>query len=207
MAGSDYTVSSSRVGKDGVSSISWQAACDIDVVDYDKTNRAIISAICTSSAHAPGAESFKLRWRNKTDGGSFADLTTSEGELRQGTSLGCITNTDPVGDTSGCAGGTVDASEEVEDESPLQTVSLSCGKDNFIETQWCVYFAIALDDKEYEFELYSAIKGVSCGTLAATITTYIEVVGWSHKIQGVANANIAKVNGVAIANIAKVNGV
>ena len=40
------------------------------------------------------------------------------------------------------------------------------------------------------------------------VVTYIPLVsGWSHKIQGIANANIAKISGVAKANIAKVNGV
>lgn len=197
----------SRVGKDGVT-ILWQGLCDVDISDWQISNKAIIAAICTSSVHAPGSESFKLRYRNKTDNptGIFMELFYLFGELRSGISAGCITNTDPVGRESTCVV-VVSASEEVENESPLQTASLSCGKNQFIETQWCIDFSNALDGKEYEFELYSATAGVSCGTLAASITTYSEITGWGHKIQGVANANIAKINGVAIANIAKVNGV
>ena len=36
---------------------------------------------------------------------------------------------------------------------------------------------------------------------------YTVSVGWGHKINGIANANIGKVNGVSKANIGKINGV
>ena len=68
----------------------------------------------------------------------------------------------------------MDASEEVENENPLQTANLSCAKNNFIETQWCVDMSNAIDGKLYDFELYDATEGASCGTLAANIKTWAE---------------------------------
>ena len=115
MGGSDYSVAGSRVGKDGAVSISWQGACDVEIVDYTRSDQAIIAVTITSAAHTPPSQSFQLRWRPV--GGSFLPFL-STGTLRGGISAGCITNTDPVGSASGCAGGSVDASEEVENESP-----------------------------------------------------------------------------------------
>lgn len=173
MGGSDYSTDSSRIGKDGAVSISWQGNCDIDITNYVKNDKAIIAATLTSAAHTPPSQSFQLRFRNFTDspGGAFSTLITGSGALRAAASAGCISNTDPVGSASGCAGGSVDASEEVENESPLQTASLSCVKNNYIETQWCVDFSNASGEKEYEFEIYDATAGASCGVLLATVTT------------------------------------
>lgn len=190
MGGSDYVQAGNRIGKDGISSITWQSSCGIDVVDYTKADQAIIAAILTSSAHTPPLTSFQLRWRNFTDNpsGSFIAFTTS-GELQRGVSAGCISNTDPVADPSACAG-TVDASEEVENESPLQSASLSCAKNNYIELQFCVDFSNALDGKEYEFELYDMTEGASCGTLAATITVYSEPPAEADEIISKLNENV-----------------
>lgn len=184
-----YSVSGSRIGQDGASSISWQASCEVDVSGWVKTNKIIIAGVLTTGEHAPSAGSFQLRWRNVTDAGSFAILVSGSGELRAGTSAGCITNTDPVGAFSGCAGATPTDDEEVENESPLQTASLQCVRDEFIETQWCVDFSNALDGKEYEFELYNATATESCGTLAASITTFIEA-GDEDGVISVINENL-----------------
>ncbi len=174
--GSDYAlnpVANTRIGEDGAGSITWNVACQIDEVDWVKTVQAIISVDCLSGAHSPGSESFQLRWRNLTDAGSFATLTTS-GELRRGISAGAINNTDPVGDPQNCPSGTIDASEEVENESPLQSASLSASQNDLIETQWCGDMSNALDGKEYEFDLYSQTEGASVGVCTPTITIFEE---------------------------------
>lgn len=174
MAGSDYAVDGARIGKDGVSII-WQAACDTAVTNWTKTDEVIFVANALSSSHAPASESFKLQWRNKSDSGTFADLVTGSGELRAGTSAGCITNGDAVASQDGCGTGTMSNSEEVENETPLQTASIAGTQNNHIETQWCVDFNNALDGKEYEFQLYSVTESASSGVFTGpTITTYIE---------------------------------
>lgn len=169
MGDSDYDLSNSRGGNDGASSISWLAACDINLADYVKTNKAIIAFLLTSTAHTPNPESFKIQWRN-TDGGTFADLITGSGELRAGVSAGCITNTDPVGSGSGC-GGTIDASEELENESPLQSASLAASQNDYIELQACVDFSNALDGNIYEFQVYSVSASAVCDGTSVTVTT------------------------------------
>lgn len=178
MSGSDYVLSDERIGLDGASSITWQAICGTSVIDWVKTNIAIIAAFCTSSSHTPASEAFKLQWRNLTDAGSFVDLTTS-GELQRGVSAGAITNGDAVGGGAGCES-VIDDSEEVENESPLLTASLTGTQNDHIETQWAVDFSNALALKEYEFRLWSDTEGASTGTLTATITVasaIIELVG------------------------------
>jgi hypothetical protein len=62
------------------------------VTDWVKTDEVIFSANAASGSHTPDVESFKLQWRNKSDSGTFADLVTGSGELRAGTSAGCITH-------------------------------------------------------------------------------------------------------------------
>jgi hypothetical protein len=142
---SDYGPDGARIGKDGASTITWQAACDTSVTDWVKTDEVIFSANAASGSHTPDLESFKLQWRNKSDSGAFADLVTGSGELRAGTSAGCITNGDPVNSTDGCGQGTMTDSEEIENESPLATASLDgATKYDHVEIQGCVDFTNAL---------------------------------------------------------------
>ena len=181
MAGSDYVNDGARIGKDGASTITWQAVCDGSVIDWLKADEVIFSANAVSGAHAPDPESFKLQWRNVSDGGTFADLVTGSGELRAGTSAGCITNTDPVGSQDGCGTGTMSDSEEVENESPLQTASLTGTTDDHIEMQFCVDFINALDEKQYEFQLYSVTASIALGAFTPKITT----IALTYKIDGI----------------------
>lgn len=171
MAGSDYISSNIRFGLDGASSITWQAACDVSISDWALEDLLIVAAFGQAGAHASDPESFQLRWRNKTDNptGSFATLVTGSGELRAGASAGAITNTDPIGASAGCQ--TTTADEEIENESPLQSGTIDTGNAEYFETQWCIDFSNALNNKEYEFELYSVTAGASIGNLTYTVTT------------------------------------
>ncbi len=75
--GSDYSISGSRGGNDAVSTITWLENCGVNITAYVKANQLILAVNLTSAAHAPDSESFKLQWKNTTDAGSFADVTTS----------------------------------------------------------------------------------------------------------------------------------
>ena len=174
--GPEYATNGTRIGEDGVSSITWNVACDVSETGWVKSVQAIISVDCQSGSHTPPSASLQLRWKNFTDnpGGSFATLVTGSGELRGGASAGAISNTDPIGDVQNCPSDVVDASEEVENESPLQSASLSASQEDQIETQWCVDMSNALDGKEYQFELYNATEPESCGTCTPTITIFAE---------------------------------
>ncbi len=69
----NYSLDGERIGVDGASSITWNVACEISETGWGLADQAIISVNIFSSSHTPATESFKLRWRNATDGGSFAD--------------------------------------------------------------------------------------------------------------------------------------
>ena len=174
MGAPEYITNGTRIGVDGAAVITWNEACDVSVVNWLETNQAIISVDCVSSSHTPPSDSFKLRWR--VQGGAFADLTGA-GALRAGTSAGCISNTDPVGDPQNCPADTIDASEEVENESPLQSASLQATQNDQIETQWCVDMSNAVYTKVYEFELFNVDDGESCGICTPTITIRADPVG------------------------------
>ena len=177
---SDYDVRNFRIGKDGASSIAWQAACDTNVTDYIKADQAIISVFIGSSSHTPATEQFKLQWKDTTDTGSFADVTSS-GEIIRGISAGAISNTDPVGGTAGCAS-PVNDSEEVENESPLQTGDINAVvKNEFAELQFCIDLSNADDGHIYDFQLYSVTESSAmeaCGQitiLAGAQTAYKDI--------------------------------
>jgi hypothetical protein len=167
---SDYAVDGSRIGEDGASSVSWSAVCDTDVTNWSKSTKAVVAISASSGSHTPATESFKIQWRNLTDGGSFADITNS-GELRNGTSAGALSNGTSVTTPAGCGTGSLQDSEECENETPHLTGGLAqSSKDNHIEVQSCIDFTYALAGKEYEFRLWSDTDGSSAGTASATIT-------------------------------------
>ncbi len=187
MGAPEYVTNGTRIGKDGAGSITWNEACDVSVINWLETEQAIISVDCFSDTHTPPSASFQLRWRNLTDspGGAFNTLVTGSGELRAGTSAGAISNTDPVGDPQNCPSGVIDASEEVENEDPLQSASLSASQNDQIETQWCVDMSNAVYVAIYEFELYNTTENESCGQCVPTIRIRADPVGANYSGKGV----------------------
>lgn len=175
----EYVTNGTRIGKDGAGSITWNEACDVSVTGWIETEQAIISVDCVSDSHTPPSDSFQLRWR--VSGGTFAALTSS-GALRAGTSAGCISNTDPVGDPQNCPSDVIDASEEVENEDPLQSASLAASQNDQIETQWCVDMSNAVYEAVYEFELYNVDDSESCGQCTPTITIRADPAGANYSV-------------------------
>ena len=146
MGGTEYAVDGSRIGLDQAGAIAWQEACDTVVTGWDIADQAIVAITAQCGAHTPPGESFKIRWRNKTDSpaGAFADLVTGSGEIRVGASAGCITDTDPVGAECGCEAVQITDSEECETASPAQTGTLTvAAKLDSVEVQVCVDFTNA----------------------------------------------------------------
>lgn len=160
-----------RFGEDGASSITWSEVCNTSVTGWSKATQLIVAAWGYTPDHTPGSKSLKLRWRNYTDypEGAFADFVTGSGELRAGTSAGCITNTDAVASSSGCQ--TSADSEEIENESPLQSKTFSPARYDYMEIQCCIDMSNALDGKIYEFELYDVTGDGSLGIYSYTVTT------------------------------------
>ncbi|KKN86544.1 hypothetical protein LCGC14_0267200 [marine sediment metagenome] len=173
MTASDYDSEGGRIAKDHATTMTWEAACGVDVTGWVKTNKLILSYGIVSTKHTPTAASFTLQWRNVTDAGSFTNLVSGSGELRTGVSAGLLVNNDPIGDSAGCESGTLDSeSHEIDTESPYTTASVTGTQNNGIEFQFLIDMSNALDNKQYEFRLYDETQGSALSTtLAAQVTT------------------------------------
>ena len=150
--------------------VDLSGADNTNIIGWVKTNDFIIAININSNGKDTEAAQYKLRWRNKTDGGSFADAGAAT-EINYNATTDLV-NGDPIAvggrkcDSQG--GDTWAAGEEVEGASISDSIDLA---DEY-ETE--IHFALdcsgATDAKEYEFELYDSTLGVTRGTCGATIT-------------------------------------
>lgn len=177
----------------------WQADEYTSVTNWDKANDFIFAIACETPGNHAEAGTLQIRWRNKTDGGSFVALGNT-GELTWNGVTDLVNDNVTTGDR-GCTGsGTWYAGREREGANDVDT---DLPKARWTEHHWAIDASSALDGKEYEFELYDNTEGTAVGTCLATIT--MATAGWTGKISGVTNP--AKIMGVPVANIAKVKGV
>jgi len=150
------------------------------------------------------ARAYKLRWRDVTDEGVFADVTDT-GEITYSAVTDLTDDGDLLVEEKLCDAQGADIWQnglESEGDNILPdsgTYSLTAGY--YTEFQWALDCDGAEDEHEYEFELWDVTEGASVGTCLASITMAILVVGLSMKWNGVA---ISKWNGVVIN---KLNGV
>ncbi len=173
-----------------------------------KTNDFILATrIYTSKG--PIARAYKLRWRDVTDEGVFADVTDI-GEITYSAVTDLIDDDDLLIDEKLCdEQGTGSRSPytwqnglESEGDNLLpDSGTYSLADEYYTEFQWALDCSNAEDEHEYEFELWDVTEGVSIGTCLARITMAALVIGLSMKWNGVA---ISKWNGVVIN---KLNGV
>lgn len=199
-------ITDSRLGNPDLITSGWLAACGIDVTGYDPLLEFVLATWGLSdAAHGNDAMQVSLQWRRA--GGSFADVTAIT-EICWGIGTQLIDGTSPCTITSACQ--TQNNGMENEGDNCQSGESVSYG--TYGEIQWALGFGPGvLDNQEYEFQLTQEDAADCSGSPVAIATCSCSIktaaIGWGHKIQGLANANIAKINGVAIANIAKVNGV
>ena len=166
----DYYVSQGGSRILNATRVDQSSADNANVIDWVKTNDFIIAININSNGKDTEAAQYKLRWRNKTDVGSFADVA-STGAINYSATTDLV-NGNPIAvggrkcDSQG--GDTWAAGEEVEGASLSDSIDLA---DEY-ETE--IHFALdcsgATDEKEYEFELYDSTLGVTRGTCGATIT-------------------------------------
>jgi len=164
MGGSPFALSGSRIAN---ATRTWQAAEDAGVVDWVKTNDFIFAIAAESGAHAAAVGTLQIRWRNKTDEGSFAVLSGS-GELTWSGVTDLVNDNAVTSGEAGCTG-TGTWVDGVEREG-ANDVTTDLAKAQWTEHQWAVDCSGAHDGDEYEFELYDATEGAAVGTCAATIT-------------------------------------
>jgi len=153
------------------SSRSWQAACNVDVADWNKANEFIISTYCLADSVNPDSDC-KLQWRRV--GGTFADVA-ADTEICWGTDT-VLTNTTAFSEglSAGCFVDW-DVGEESEGDNFAYLLNVASG--DYGEVQWALGFGSgAIDDQEYEiqFVVESWSSSAICQT---TITTAADAGG------------------------------
>lgn len=166
--GSPFELPGSRIAN---ATRTWQANEDTGVIDWDKANDFIIAAAVESGAHSAAAGTLQLRWRNKTDSGSFAVLSGS-GELTWSATTDLV-NGNAL--TSGEAGCTPSASESWDTDNGIERegandVATDLANNEWVEHHWAIDCSGAHAGDEYEFEIYDSTEGAAVGTCLATIT-------------------------------------
>jgi len=142
-----------------------------DVFDWDKAND-IILAIKIYTSKGPLAHAYKLRWRNVTDGGIFADVGAA-------TEISFSAVTDLVDGATLEIGNAIcgvqtdytwqDGLESEEDNILPNAGTYSLADEYYTEFQWALGCSNANNDAEYEFELWDVTEGATVGTCLAEI--------------------------------------
>jgi hypothetical protein len=149
------------------------AADNTDVTEYNKANPFIV-AFQIDEEKGPWTAQYDLRWRNVTDGGSFA-VAGNTGEIRWA-STGTVSlnngNAVTIGEkacsATGGSGSTWQDGEEA--IGTYQTNSINLADECYTECHIGANPANALAGKQYEFQLYDSTNSAAIGTAAAKIT-------------------------------------
>jgi len=184
--------------------------------DFDKVYQYVMKTAWTKTddfilatriygSKGPYARAYKLRWRDVTDEGTFADVTDT-GEITYSAITDLTDGGDLLVEEKLCDAQTdytwQNGLENEGDNILPDADTYSLADEYYTEFQWALDCSNAEDEHEYEFELWDVTEGVSIGTCLATITMAITIVGGlSMKWNGVA---ISKWNGAVIN---KLNGV
>ena len=152
--------------------VDQSGADNADVVDWVKTNDFILAVNINSNGKDTRSAQYKLRWRDVTDEGSFADVGAT-GEIHYNAATVLVNGAAIDVSDRRCDSQGEDAwqdGEEVEGASLTDAIDLP---DEY-ETE--IHFALdcsgAEDGHEYEFELYDNTQGASRGTCGASLTIY-----------------------------------
>ena len=183
--------------------------------DFDKVQQYVMKTawiktddfiLATRIYGSKGAYNFayKLKWRNVTDGGVFADVEAT-GEISFSSVTALVDGQALAIENKICdvqSGYSWQNGMESEGDNRLpDSGTYSLADEYYTELQWALDCNSAHDEDKYEFALYELTNGTSIGTCLATITMAVIVGGLSMKWNGVA---ISKWNGAVID---KLNGV
>lgn len=152
---------------------------DGNVVDWVKANE-IILATQINTSKGPIARQYRLHWRNVTDGGSFAQVAHSGGEIEWAVAAETVLEDDiPVYQINKLCSATPEPTFQTGKQSEGDNIlpdsgTYSLEDEYYTEFQWGLSLDNALDGKQYEFELYDVTEGTIIGTCGAQITTWIE---------------------------------
>lgn len=193
MAGSSWATPSSN-GRIANASGSWQDSCDNDITGWALSDEFIVALWAQCGDHSGCASSFTIQWRNLTDGGSWTDLASGSGELRQGTGTSLV-NGNTVASSSGC--NTSTDSEEVEGDNTTDTLTVTA-KDQFIEVQVAVDPSNALNSKEYEFRLYDNAASAALTEISSSLTTEAAAIEVPVNLQSIVITQLAQTEKITV---------
>ena len=164
------------------SSIVWQYTLSSV---WTKTDDFILAArIYTSKG--PIARAYKLRWRDVTDEGVFADVSDT-GEITYSAVTDLADDNDLLVEEKLCGVQTdytwQNGLESEGDNILPDAGTYSLADEYYTEFQWALDCSGAEDEHEYEFELWDVTEGVSIGTCLASVTMAVTAVGfkWNTK--------------------------
>jgi len=148
---------------------SWLAAENTSVTDWVVGDSFIVAAAYKNKTpKSMNSSTVRLRWRDVTDEGSFANLGSS-GELNWN-GITALVNGNAVTAQEATFDDDVDTYVEGIERAGANDVSVTLFYGYGTECHWAVNTDNAEAGHEYAFELYDNSSGVSIGTLAATIT-------------------------------------
>ena len=160
------------------------AADETAVIDWPIGDELIV-ALQMDEEKGPWTATYQLRWRNVTDGGSFAALG-STGEIRWGTATDLVNGAAIT--SASCsnvpAGSSWANGEEIEGASTSDSITLA--DEEYTETHYAINTDGSIHAKEYEFELYESTNSTSLGTSSATLTVTDGSLQTTKTITGVA---------------------
>lgn len=146
-----------------------QAADDTPVTGWTKSDSFIV-AFQLDEKFGPWTAAYKIRWRNVTDSGSFADLAAT-GEMKWATDTDLQNgNAVLIGEKACTAdpGGTWEDGEEIEGDYLTESIALD--DEDYTEIHVAITGADGDDGDQYEFEIYDDSNGAAVGTALASLT-------------------------------------
>jgi hypothetical protein len=162
----------------------WRSTLNEAVmVDFILSERVIICCSCDGDDMniASGCD-WILRWRNKTQAGSFATLA-STGEIKWATDSNLVNNQALIAAEAGdkpssvnCTGKSWSAYEGWEVEGASGVTNKAGNDDTLIEVHWAIDISGATVNEEYEFQFWDDDNAPFTGgsTMATTIRPIIE---------------------------------
>jgi hypothetical protein len=148
----------------------FQADEDLDVVDWVPGEDICVSIAWGSVVgKKANAREFRIRWRNASDGGVFADLGNT-GQLTYNGTTDLVNDNALTEVESGINATQTTYVPGVERAAANAYTYTNLATDEWTACQWQVGTANALNSKQYEFELYNITDDAQVAVAAAQIT-------------------------------------
>jgi hypothetical protein len=144
---------------------------DASVTGWVKTAKFIVAVSIAYGSKATTASTFKLQWRNVTDGGSFADVGSS-GEIVYASTSAVLSDENAVTSTekrNSYTGG-YSWQNGLEEVGNALTGSYSLASSYYTELQFAIDPASAHSGDQYEFRLWNNTASATAGTCVAKIS-------------------------------------